>query len=133
MFINPSQQPTTISFITLEEAEEEAHEEIENTPDTSVPQVHPPFYSASFCWDVFNIYNNFAFLQAEAPPSLSSLTRSLPVMEDPRPVNITATGDVNLPTVDEEIVLSPKDDAAEYDDSGDTQQFHDDPKYVLKK
>ncbi|XP_034245300.1 dynactin subunit 4 [Thrips palmi] len=108
VFSNPSQQPTTISFITLEEAEAEAQEHTEVTPDTSVPQ-------------------------GEAPPSLSSLTRSPPVMEEPRPVSIAVTGDVNLPTADVEIVLAPKDDAAEYDDSSDTQQFHDDPQIVVHR
>lgn len=103
VFSNPSQQPTTISFITYEEAEEEAQQQIEVTPDTSVAQ-------------------------GEAPPSLSSLTRSPPVMEDPRPVNVTASGDVHLPTADIEIALAPQDVAAEYDDSVDNQKFHDDPK-----
>lgn len=109
VFTNPSQQPTTVSFISLEEAEIEAQEaEAEVTQDTSVPQ-------------------------GEAPPSLSSLTKSPPVKEDPRPVTITVTGEIQLPTIDVEIVLSPKDDAAEYDDAGDNQQFHNDPTIVVHR
>lgn len=29
-----------------------------------------------------------------------------------------------------ELVLAPRDDTAEFDDSNDTQNFKDDPKYV---
>lgn len=68
------------------------------------------------------------WFQGEPPSSLSSLTKTATVMEEPRPVDITLTGDIHLPASDVEIILPPKDDAAEYDDSAETQQFHDDPK-----
>jgi dynactin-4 len=59
---------------------------------------------------------------------LPSLSRQMSISEDPRPVNVKLTGEVILPS--SSIVLPPRDDAAEYDDSGDTYHFQDDPKYV---
>jgi dynactin-4 len=50
------------------------------------------------------------------------------ISEDPRPVNVKLTGEVILPSLP--VVLPPRDDAAEYDDSGDTYHFQDDPKCV---
>jgi hypothetical protein len=52
------------------------------------------------------------------------------ISEDPRPVNVKLTGEVFLPS--SSVVLPPRDDAAEYDDSGDTYNFQDDPKYAYK-
>lgn len=59
---------------------------------------------------------------------LPSLSRQMSISEDPRPVNVKLTGEVILPS--SSVVLPPRDDAAEYDDSGDTYHFQDDPKYV---
>ncbi|KAK3922511.1 Dynactin subunit 4 [Frankliniella fusca] len=109
LFINPSQHPTTLSFITLQEAEDEMKQyHSEGSADTSVQQ-------------------------GEAPPSLSSLTKPVTVVEEQKPIDISLTGEVLLPAPDIEIILPPKDDAAEYDDSGETQQFHDDPKIVIHR
>jgi hypothetical protein len=52
----------------------------------------------------------------------------LTISEDPRPVNVKLTGEVILPS--SSVLLPPRDDAAEYDDSGDTCHFQDNPKYV---
>ena len=57
---------------------------------------------------------------------LPSLSRQMSVSEDPRPVDVKVTGAVNLPSCG--VILPPRDDAAEYDDSGDTYHFQDDPK-----
>jgi dynactin-4 len=59
---------------------------------------------------------------------LPSLSRQLSISEDPRPVNVKLTGEVILPS--SSVLLPPRDDAAEYDDSGDTCHFQDNPKYV---
>jgi hypothetical protein len=59
---------------------------------------------------------------------LPSLSRQMYISEDPRPVNVKLTGEVILPL--SSVVLPPRDDAAEYDDSGDTFHFQDDTKYV---
>lgn len=59
---------------------------------------------------------------------LPSLSRQMYISEDPRPVNVKLTGEVILPSLP--VVLPPRDDAAEYDDSGDTYHFQDDPKCV---
>lgn len=109
LFSNPSQHATTLRFITLQEAEEEEIQQLtDKATDTSTPQ-------------------------GDAPASLSSLTKPVAVMEEPKPIDISLTCDVQLPASDVEIVLPPKDDAAEYDDSGETQQFHDDPKVVIHR
>jgi hypothetical protein len=59
---------------------------------------------------------------------LPSLSRQLSICEDPHPVNAKLTGEVILPS--SSVLLPPRDDAAEYDDSGDTCHFQDNPKYV---
>ena len=51
------------------------------------------------------------------------------ISENPRPVNVKLTGEAIMPS--SSVVLPPRDDAAEYDDSGDTYHFQDDPKYVV--
>jgi hypothetical protein len=43
---------------------------------------------------------------------------------------VKLTGEVILPS--SPVILPPRDDAAEYDDAGDTSHFHDDPKYVYQ-
>jgi hypothetical protein len=60
---------------------------------------------------------------------LPSLSRQMYISEDPRPVNVKLTGEVIIPS--SSVVLPPRDDAAEYDDSGDTYHFQDDSKYVM--
>jgi len=60
---------------------------------------------------------------------LPSLSRQMYISEDPRPVNVKLTGEVIVPS--SSVVLPPRDDAAEYDDSGDTYHFQDDSKYVM--
>lgn len=46
----------------------------------------------------------------------------------PRSVNVLMSADIALPD-DTSVILSPRDDAAEYDDSGDSHSFQDNPKY----
>jgi len=60
---------------------------------------------------------------------LPSLSRQMYISEDPRPVDVKLTGEVIIPS--SSVVLPPRDDAAEYDDSGDTYHFQDDSKYVM--
>jgi len=60
---------------------------------------------------------------------LPSLSRQMYISEDPRSVNVKLTGEVIIPS--SSVVLPPRDDAAEYDDSGDTYHFQDDSKYVM--
>lgn len=57
---------------------------------------------------------------------LPSAVRQIAVIEEPRPITIIPSGDVILPT--SSLILPPRDDAAEYDDPGDTHSFQDDPK-----
>lgn len=48
---------------------------------------------------------------------------------EPRPIDLEFTGSAALPDVS--VILPGRDDAAEYDDSSENQNFNDDPKLVL--
>ncbi|CAD6229976.1 GSCOCG00006670001-RA-CDS [Cotesia congregata] len=64
-----------------------------------------------------------------SPNLLPSVVRQASVLEDPKPVKIISGATIELPTGP--VILAPRDDAAEYDDTGDTQTFPDDPKLVV--
>lgn len=76
------------------------------------------------------------FLQLKQPPSLplsgsqpSSLlvsTRAPSITIKPRQINEMLNCDVEIPS--STFILPPRDDAAEYDDSGDTHNIQDDTK-----
>lgn len=53
--------------------------------------------------------------------------RQVPVIEETKSIKINANADIILPH--SALILPPRDDAAEYDDTGDTHNFQDDPKY----
>lgn len=48
---------------------------------------------------------------------------------EPRTIPASISGDVSLPDPSATVLLPPRDDTAEYDDSADTHNFQDDPKY----
>ena len=50
------------------------------------------------------------------------------VVEETKPIKISANADLILPH--SPLILPPRDDTAEYDDTGDTYNLQDDPKYV---
>ncbi|XP_034935841.1 dynactin subunit 4 [Chelonus insularis] len=68
-------------------------------------------------------------LGSESPNLLPSAVRQALVIEDPKPVLVTPGASIDLPN--SPLILSPRDDAAEYDDTADTQNFQDDPKLVV--
>lgn len=69
----------------------------------------------------------FLFLKGcDSPNLLPSAVRQVAVIEEPKPITIVPSGEVILPG--NSLILPPRDDAAEYDDPGDTHNFHDDPK-----
>lgn len=59
----------------------------------------------------------------------ASLTRQLTLYEPPRRVRLDVSSSVQLPSCG--IVLPPRDDAAEYDDSAEKHNFQDDPEVVV--
>lgn len=63
-------------------------------------------------------------LSGSQPSSLLSLSRQPSVTIKPRPITQEYNADTTIPT--SSFVLPPRDDAAEYDDSGDTQNIQDD-------
>ncbi|XP_053978943.1 dynactin subunit 4 [Hylaeus anthracinus] len=68
----------------------------------------------------------------ESPNLLPSIVRQVPVVEETKPIKISANADILLPQ--SPFILPPKDDTAEYYDTGDNhdaQNFQDDPKLVI--
>ncbi|XP_046487628.1 dynactin subunit 4 [Neodiprion pinetum] len=68
-------------------------------------------------------------LGCESPNLLPSLVRQITVTEDPKPLKLSPQAEIILP--ESILILPPRDDAAEYDDTGDTHNFQDDPKLVV--
>jgi len=62
---------------------------------------------------------------------LPSTVRQALVTEDPKPIKVVPNADLMLPH--SSLILPPRDDAAEYDDTSDNHNFQDDPKYVEYK
>ncbi|PSN52092.1 hypothetical protein C0J52_03897 [Blattella germanica] len=114
---NPTQHQTTINFLPLPTPEEDSQErerEIEEKKKKHAEKKEAEKNSQG---------------RDDVSILLPSLSRQMSISEDPRTVNVKVTGNVNLPP--SSIVLPPRDDAAEYDDSGDTFHFQDDPKIVV--
>ncbi|XP_067008878.2 dynactin subunit 4 [Anabrus simplex] len=102
---NPTQHPSVVQFLPLPTAEEDLEEQQKEMEEKRK--------------------------QSERRDSDKdlSLTRQLSTIEDPRPIRVDLTGDILLPSSG--VLLPPRDDAAEYDDSGDTHNYQDDPKVVV--
>ncbi|XP_043272413.1 dynactin subunit 4 [Venturia canescens] len=65
----------------------------------------------------------------ESPNLMPSAVRQASVMEDPKAIKITPSADITLPH--SSVILPPRDDTAEYDDTADYHSFQDDPKLVV--
>ena len=66
---------------------------------------------------------------SESPNLLPSTVRQAPVTEDPKSIKVIPNADLILPH--SALILPPRDDAAEYDDTSDNHNFQDDPKLVV--
>lgn len=58
---------------------------------------------------------------------LPSIVRQVLIVEETKPIKVRANANLVLPH--SPLILPPRDDAAEYDDTSDTHNFQDDPKY----
>lgn len=67
-------------------------------------------------------------LSSSQPNSLLSLSRQPSITIQPRRISQETNAEIVIPT--SEFILPPRDDAAEYDDSGDTHNIQDDSKYA---
>lgn len=65
-------------------------------------------------------------LSSSQPNSLLSLSRQPSITIKPRKITQEVNADIIIP--ESSFILPPRDDAAEYDDSGDTYNIQDDPK-----
>ncbi|KAK5650079.1 hypothetical protein RI129_001113 [Pyrocoelia pectoralis] len=112
-FINPTQHQTTVTILpykvqddlTLEECKSEIAQQPEEKQ--SIP------------------------VASSQPSSLihSSLSRQPSITIKPRSVTVPIAASIEVPN--NTFILPPRDDAAEYDDSGDTHNIQDDPKLVV--
>lgn len=62
---------------------------------------------------------------------ISSCRKTPFIKIEPRPLNIEFTGVPELPNAT--LILPGRDDAAEFDDNSENQNFNDDPKLVLSR
>ncbi|KAJ9580168.1 hypothetical protein L9F63_004185, partial [Diploptera punctata] len=113
---NPTQHQTTITFLPLPSVEEDEQERVRELEEKKKKQIEKREAEKNS-------------QDRDVSILLPSLSRQISVTEDPRSVDVNITGTVNLPT--SAVILPPRDDAAEYDDSGDTYHFQDDPKVVI--
>lgn len=113
-FSNPTQHQTTITLLplTYEDDENKEKDDIFPSEPTSVPQAQPASNDSQ-------------------PSSLlhTSLSRQPSITIKPRELTLPDMASIILPSVS--FILPPRDDAAEYDDSGDTHNIQDDPKIVV--
>nr|CAD7203091.1 unnamed protein product [Timema douglasi] len=116
---NPTQHQTTIQFAPLPSPEEERAELDKELEEKKKKREADRKEGEA----------KVTSLQDDISLVLPSLTRQLSIAEDSRPVKMNLTGDLKLPTCS--VVLPPRDDAAEYDDSGDIHNFQDDIKVVV--
>ncbi|XP_012276685.1 dynactin subunit 4 [Orussus abietinus] len=65
----------------------------------------------------------------DSPNLLPFAVRQVSVTEDPKSITIIPGANISLPQ--SALILPPRDDAAEYDDTGDTHNFQDDPNLVV--
>ncbi|GLV37403.1 Dynactin 4 p62 subunit [Carabus blaptoides fortunei] len=111
---NPTQHQTTVTFLPIQGAGTSSGAETEIS-DSDGKQ---PSETAA---------------QGSALPTTllhSPLSARQPfITVKPRAVNIPLSADIALP--DTSVILSLRDDAAEYDDSGDSHNFQDNPKFVM--
>ncbi|KAH0809413.1 hypothetical protein GEV33_013378 [Tenebrio molitor] len=118
-FTNPTQHQTTITFLPLDlssEVIEDSYKK-EETAESLLAALSltekPPLVSLS-----------------SQPSSLLSLSSRQPsITIKPRDIVQEVNADVGIPS--SKVILPPRDDAAEYDDSGDTHNIQDDPKLVV--
>ncbi|XP_076765937.1 dynactin subunit 4 [Xylocopa sonorina] len=107
-FCNPTQHQTQITLLSLD------------TPMTSTVTV----------LDEKEEHKQEIMQQgSESPNLLPSIVRQVPIAEETKSIKITANADLVLPH--SPLILPPRDDIAEYDDTSDTHNFQDDPKLVV--
>lgn len=116
-FTNPTQHQTTITFWELD-LEKQQQEVIENKMEQVTESV-----------DNLSIAEKQSFSLSSQPSSLLSLSsRSPSIVVKPRIISETPNSTIEIPSSN--FILPPRDDAAEYDDSGDTHNIQDDTKLV---
>ncbi|KRT81399.1 hypothetical protein AMK59_5019, partial [Oryctes borbonicus] len=115
-FINPTQHQTVITILNLSAMPDVLQED--KMPDTSTEEELKPIEKEPLS------------LTLTQSPSLlhSSLSRQPSFTIKPRPIKEQAGADIEAPEAN--FILPPRDDAAEFDESGDNYNFNDDPRLV---
>ncbi|XP_044263145.1 dynactin subunit 4 [Tribolium madens] len=110
---NPTQHQTVITFLPLDLTVRggDGDREVGETQSLSLPEKQPPSLGGQ-------------------PSSLLSLSSRQPsITIKPRPIFQSTNCQVAIPG--SKVILPPRDDAAEYDDSGDSHNIQDDTKLVV--
>ncbi|XP_050293289.1 dynactin subunit 4 isoform X2 [Anthonomus grandis grandis] len=119
-FTNPNQHQTTITILDLNLEEQEKYVE-----DQQVIELCDSLEDSLSLKQPMSLPS----LASSQPSSLASLPPKQPsVTVKPRKICQSVNCDVELPTSN--FILPPRDDAAEYDDSGDNHNIKDDTKLV---
>ncbi|XP_043264754.1 dynactin subunit 4 [Colletes gigas] len=106
-FCNPTQHQTQVVLLPLDTpmTSEDVTSEKEDVKQENIPQA------------------------PVSPNLLPWIVRQVPIVEETKPIKISANASVLLPQ--RPLILPPRDDAAEYDYTGDTHNFQDDTKLVI--
>ncbi|XP_076239741.1 dynactin subunit 4 [Calliopsis andreniformis] len=106
-FCNPTQHQTQVTLLSLDTSMDTPID-VSSEKEEAKQEVQP---------------------ESESPNLLPSIVRQVLVIEETKPLKISANADLVLPH--SPLILPPRDDAAEYDDTSDTHNFQDDPKLVV--
>ncbi|XP_076628370.1 dynactin subunit 4 isoform X2 [Colletes latitarsis] len=106
-FCNPTQHQTQVVLLPLDTpmTSETVTSEKEDLKQENIPQA------------------------PESPNLLPWIVRQVPIAEETKPIKISANASVLLSK--RSLILPPRDDTVEYDDTDDTHNFHDDSKFVI--
>ncbi|KAJ8939603.1 hypothetical protein NQ318_010610 [Aromia moschata] len=121
-FTNPTQHQTTVTFLELKMDDSEV-------TDTEVTEVSESLEQTLSIQEKQPMSLTSLPLSPSQPSSLLSVSSRQPsITIKPRKINQEVNCDVEIPS--SSFILPPRDDAAEYDDSGDMHNIQDDPKLV---
>ncbi|CAG9823358.1 unnamed protein product [Phaedon cochleariae] len=117
-FTNPSQHQTTITILELNLEQQEVEE----------AEVAPSFDNMENLSLQEKQQMSLPSMLSQPSSLMSMSTRSPTITVKPRKISENVNCDVDVPS--STFILPPRDDAAEYDDSGDTHNIQDDTKLV---
>ncbi|CAH1960029.1 unnamed protein product [Acanthoscelides obtectus] len=119
-FTNPTQHQTTITFFELD------LDEVESVVTEEVAEVAESFEQSLYLQEKQQL--SLPSLGSLSQPSSLLASRTPSITVKPRRIKEDLNCKIGIP--ESSFILLPRDDAAEYDDSGDSHNIQDDPKLV---